>query len=113
MTLSEKQRLFMRLLPDLIDFIHEQGYECTIGDGFRDPRSHGAQGVQMHDKFGNVIYGRPKSAHKHRLAIDINLFKNGKYLTETEDHRLIGEYWESLHFFDDGNHYSLVHQGIK
>lgn len=28
MTLGEKQRLFMKLLPRLIDRIYEAGYEC-------------------------------------------------------------------------------------
>jgi len=113
MTLGQKQRLFMSLLPRLIDYIYDQGYECTIGDGFRDPRSHGKMGEEG-------VYGRARSAHKHRLAIDLNLFKDGEYLTTTEDHRPFGEYWERLHIFnewgghfDDGNHYSMMHEGVK
>jgi len=111
MTLGQKQRYFMMLLPRLIDYIYEQGYECSIGDGYRDPRVFGRTG----EKKG---YGRSKSNHKIRLAIDLNLFKNGTYLTETDDHRPIGEFWESLDplcswggRFSDGNHYSLEHKG--
>ena len=113
MTLGEKQKLFMRLLPRLIDYIHEQGFEGTEGDAFRDPRVHGEIG----EKKG---YGHPKSAHKNRLAIDINLFKDGKYLDTTEDHKLIGDFWESLHElcrwggdFGDGNHYAIEHNGVR
>ena len=111
MTLGDKQRLFMTLLPRLLDYIHEQGYECTQGDAYRDPRVFGDVG----EKKG---YGKSFSLHKERLAKDINLFKDGVYLTETEDHRFAGEYWESLHplcvwggHFDDGNHYSIEHEG--
>lgn len=113
MTLGEKQRLFMRLMPRLIDYIHEQGYECSGGDLFRDPRVHGEIGVK-------VGYGHPKSAHKNKLAIDINLFKGGVFLSGTSDHAKVGEFWESMHElcrwggrFNDGNHYSIEHNGIK
>ena len=73
MTLSESQRLFARRMPRLIDYINDNGYECTLGDAFRDPRSHGHMGEY-------IAYGRRWSAHKQRLAIDLNLFLDGKYL---------------------------------
>ena len=103
----------MRLLPRLLDHVHEQGYEIRGGDLFRDPRVHGAVGVDMG-------YGHPKSGHKNKLAIDLNLFKGGAYLSTTEDHTPIGEWWEQQHEFcrwggrfQDGNHYSLEHEGVK
>jgi len=111
MTLGDKQKLFMHAVKNLIQHIHEQGYECTLGDGYRDPRVFGNKGESKG-------YGYKNSNHKIRLAIDLNLFKNGKYLTETEDHRPIGEYWENLNpyarwggRFNDGNHYSFEHEG--
>jgi len=62
----------------------------------------------------------PKSLHYEGLAIDIDLFKNGIYLTSTEDHQSFGEFWEGLHpdcrwggRFRDGNHYSLTYQDRK
>ena len=64
-SLGQRQRIMTRMLPRLIDFIYESGYECTLGDAYRDPRSHGEQGLEG-------PYGRPKSAHKYRLAIDLN-----------------------------------------
>ena len=112
-TLREKQSRFFKLVGRLINFIYEAGYEATIGDGYRDPRVFGEVG----EKEG---YGRMYSNHKIRLAIDINLFKDGKFLQNTEDHRPIGEYWESLcsdcswgGHFNDGNHYSLKHNGRR
>jgi len=113
MTLGEKQRLFMRLVPRLIDKAHELGYELTGGDLFRDPRVHGELGVKMG-------YGHPRSAHKNKLAIDLNLFKSGIFLGSTEDHKTLGEWWEQQHElarwggrFQDGNHYSLTHEGVS
>lgn len=111
LTLGEKQRKLVRMIADLIIFAYDQGYELTLGDAYRDPRLHGAMGTKMG-------YGHPKSNHKQRLAIDLNLFKDGKYLASTEDHRFLGEKWESMGGcwggrFNDGNHYSLEHNGVK
>jgi hypothetical protein len=113
MRLGAKQELFMRLLSRLLDFIHSQGYGIRGGDLFRDSRVFGKVG----EKEG---YGHKNSCHKLKLAIDLNLTKAGKYLTETEDHRQIGEWWEQQHElcrwggrFNDGNHYSLEHEGMR
>lgn len=117
MGLGDKQRLFMKLIAKLIIFAYEEGYMLSLGDGYRDPRVFGEVG----EKEG---YGRSNSLHKQRLAIDLNLFEqvNGSwlYLKETNDHLLLGEYWESLHElcswggrFNDGNHYSLTHEGKR
>jgi len=111
MKLGEKQELFMRLLPRLLDKAHSLGFEIRGGDLFRDPRLHGVHG----EKLG---YGHRKSCHKLKLAIDLNIFKDGAFLQKTEDHKELGEWWESQHElcrwggrFNDGNHYSLEHNG--
>lgn len=110
-TLRQKQSRFVKMLANLLDFAHARGYEFTLGDAYRDPRVHGEPGVKLG-------YGHPKSAHKSSLAIDLNLFKAGKYLSSTKDHEPLGLYWESIGGswggrFEDGNHYSLEHEGIK
>lgn len=122
MTLGEKQRLFARLVPRLIDKAHELGFQVTLGDAFRDPRVHGVIGVKLG-------YGHPKSAHKNKLAIDLNLFLDVDgdgdldFIETTERHRPLGEWWEQLPEarglsrwggrFEDGNHYSFEHEGVK
>ena len=103
MSLRKKQSEFARMIPRLIDKAHEMGYEVTLGDGYRDPRVFGKMGEAKG-------YGNPRSYHKLRLAIDLNLFKDGVYLEGTEQHRPLGEWWESVGGiwggrFDDGNHY--------
>jgi hypothetical protein len=114
MTLREKQSLFMKLLPRLLDYIHQQGYEVTGGELWRTPEQaaiNAERGV-----------GTSTSLHLDRLAIDLNLFKDGEFLTSTEALTRFGEYWESLHPLccwggrfsrPDGNHYSITHGGRK
>lgn len=113
MTLGAKQRRFTRMIALLIEYAYQQGYELTFGDAYRDPRVHGAVGEKK-------SYSSANSLHKERLAVDFNLFRDGKYLTRTEDHRPLGEYWESIggtwggrFSSPDGNHYSLEHNGRK
>lgn len=113
MTLGKMQRKFPPMVVKLITWAYEQGYELTFGDAFRDPRVHGFVGQK-------VGYGHRNSAHKQKLAIDLNLFKDGEYLTSTEDHRPLGEYWESIggswggrFTKPDGNHYSLEYNGVR
>jgi len=113
MTLGKKQELFSRLLVKLMIFMHERDYQIRGGDWYRDPRVHGKPGEKMG-------YSHKNSCHKFKLATDLNLFKDGVYLTSDKDHEPFGIYWESLHplcrwggRFKDGNHYSIEHQGVK
>jgi hypothetical protein len=112
MTLRQKQVRFCRMSAQLIQHAFSLGYEATWGDAYRDPRVHGVMGVRK-------SYSHPKSAHKLRLAVDLNLFKNGQYLDDSEGHRQLGEWWEKQAAdarwggrFGDGNHYSLEHEGV-
>lgn len=98
MTLSEKQQVFSVCVAKLILFANGAGYKITFGDALAK---------------GGHIAG---SYHYKGLAVDLNLFKNGEYLTKTEDHSFLGEYWKSLNPLctwggdfkrKDGNHYSF------
>ena len=99
-SLRQLQSRFVRLVSLLIIFADDQGYELTFGDAYA--------------KTGHMS----NSLHYSRLAIDLNLFKGNKYLTKTEDHKILGEYWESIGGswggrFGDGNHYSLKYKGRR
>lgn len=95
MTLRQKQSKFARMAALLIQFAYEQGYEVTFGDAWAGGR-----------------YGHVKgSFHYKRLAIDLNLFRAGHYLSATKSHKPLGEFWEQMGGtwggrFGDGNHYS-------
>ena len=99
MTLRQKQSKFAYLLTILIQFAYVQGFEITLGDAARIDR-------KGHCK---------NSFHYKRLAIDLNLFLNGKYLINTLDYEILGKFWKSLDenctwggdFKNkDGNHFS-------
>lgn len=106
MSLQKQQAEFTEMAAELIKQAIAMGYKVTLGDAYRDPRLHGAMG----EKKG---YGAANSFHKKRLAIDLNLYKNGVYLTKTEDHKPLGTWWKSQGGTwggdfptPDGNHYS-------
>lgn len=110
--LREKQSTFVSLVAQLILEANRRGYELTFGEALRTPEQ-----AALNAKKG---IGIKNSVHLIRLAIDLNLFRDGKYLNKTEDHEPLGLYWESLHplsrwggRFGDGNHYSLEHEGRK
>lgn len=112
MTLREKQSLFVRLVAELIQFATLEGYDLTFGEAWRTPEQ-----AALNAKSGKGI---KNSLHIDRLAIDLNLFKDGKYLTGVEGHDVLGAWWEKLHplcragfRFGDPNHYSLEHEGRK
>ncbi len=112
MTLREKQSLFVRLVGLLIAEAYERGYELTFGETWRTPEQAKAN--------ADAGKGISNSLHKDRLAIDLNLFKEGQWLSTTEAHQPLGEWWEKLHplcrwggRFGDGNHYSVTHEGRK
>ena len=111
MTLGQKQELFARLYAEHLIWLHAMGYQTRLGDVFAST-GH-----------------RDGSNHYLKLAGDINLFQNGEYITSTEGHRISGTKWESRHELcrwggnwdkdshpgeageNDGNHYSLIHEG--
>lgn len=109
-TLGQKQRRFTRLVGLLIEYAYANGYELTFGEAYRTPEQ-----AALNAKTGKGI---ANSLHIDRLAVDFNLFRNGKWLNSSEDHKPLGEYWESLApdcvwggRFGDGNHYSIRHNG--
>lgn len=115
MSLRALQSQFAALVPRLIDKAIALGNEVTLGDAFRDSRVFGPLGFKQG-------YGHPSSAHKQRMAIDLNLFKDGVFLSDTEAHRELGEWWEKQHpqarwggrfKTPDGNHYSFEYNGVK
>ena len=94
----------------LILYAYERGYELTFAEAYRTPEQ-----ARLNAANGKGI---SNSLHLDRLAVDFNLFKDGDFRTATEDHRPLGEFWESIGGtwggrFNDGNHYSLAYGGRK
>ena len=117
MTLRERQSAFTSLVARLILFGELQGYAFTFGEAYRSPEEATRLAAE-----GKVKAIR-KSLHCDRLAIDLNLFKDGIWLTKSEDYTPLGEWWEAqstVDFecawggrFEDGNHFSAAFQGRK
>lgn len=112
MSLGEKQRKFTQMVGKLIEFAYAEGYGLTFAEAYRTPEQ-----AALNAKSGAGI---KTSLHTQRLAVDLNLFRAGVFLTNTEHHRPLGEYWESIGGTwggrfkkPDGNHYSLEHNGVK
>ncbi|HHW4901764.1 TPA: M15 family metallopeptidase, partial [Escherichia coli] len=105
-------QLFAVMIADLIHWAQEHGYRLTFGEAYRTPEQ-----AALNAKSGKGIRN---SLHTLRLAVDFNLFINGKYQADTDAYRPLGEYWESIggtwggrFSRADGNHFSLEHNGMK
>jgi hypothetical protein len=101
MKLGEQQELFSEMIAKLITYIYSKGYKVRVGDFWAKPR--------------NPLEHKANSQHYNKLAADLNLFKDGVFLSRTEDHKEFGAYWEALHpscrwggRYKDGNHYEVV-----
>jgi hypothetical protein len=114
MTLGQQQRIFTRNVGLLIGYAYRQGYELSLGEATRSKEQaalYAAAGI-----------GTANSLHIDRLAIDLNLFRAGRYLVTTAAHKPLGDYWKGLHPLNrwggdwaksDGNHYSMEYRGRK
>ena len=114
MRLGRRQEIFTKALALLLQFAQIKGFDIRMGDVARS-------------KEEAERLGFAGSLHCSRLAADLNLFKDGKYLRKTEDHEQLGKFWESLSgnyegaelvfrwggsfSKPDGNHYSIEYQG--
>lgn len=108
MSLATKQMIFTQNVAKLIEFICASNHTCTLGEAWRTPEQ-----AAIYAKSGKGIL---KSLHCERLAIDLNLFKDGEYLSFTKDYEPFGVYWESLNPANrwggrftraDGNHFEM------
>ena len=96
--LGDKRRLFTWALSMLLKKMLDSGYGPMLGkDGLKHMKN---------------------SLHYEGLAVDIDLTKDGFYLSDGKDHQQFGEYWETLDKdcrwggrFSDANHYSVTMGG--
>lgn len=117
MTLLEKQNLFAAQVALLIKQGQSMGYTITLGEAWRSDET-----AALDSQEGKGI---SHSLHRVRLAIDLNLFKDGTLLIQSQDYQPLGEWWESQSLNEitciwggrfqkpDGDHFSFEHEGIK
>jgi hypothetical protein len=93
----------------------ELGYTVTLGEAWRTPEQ-----ALLNAQHGSGI---AHSLHIYRLAIDLNFFKAGAWVTDGTKLADIGAWWESLspmhrwggrftHIPADGNHFSISPDGV-
>jgi len=102
MSLVDKQDKFAGMVSLLVAYMRFKGFQVSYGDAYRDDR---------------VTYGHPRSTHRSRLAVDLNLFKGGVYLADGDDHNHFHDLWDLIggaeRIDKDLNHYSLSHGGLR
>lgn len=86
--LYEHQCIFTQNVAKLIQYIYSKGYKCTLGEVFRT-REQAIINATHH-------VGIVNSNHCSRMAIDLNLFKDDKYITTSKEWQQFGEYWLRL-----------------
>lgn len=89
MTLSQRQQIFTFNIHLLIDYAYKQGFKLTFGEVYRT--------LEQQRIYFNT--GRSKtmnSRHLQRLAVDFNVFLNGRLLNSPAEIRPLGEFWISL-----------------
>lgn len=112
MTLREQRCKFGKLLPRLFDKAVELGYDIAPGEIVRSKEQAEANAL--------AGSGIANSLHLVGLAVDIMLFKDGLYITDSTGHTELGAYWKTLDpdcrwggdfKSQDNDHYSLAWEG--
>ena len=102
MKLSQKRVLFTRLMSKFLAWAIDNGYEIAFD---REHCDH-----------------MENSLHYLGLAKDFVMYRDGKYLQDTEDYRFLGDLWKSFNPLccwggdfrnKDGCHFSMAHGGRK
>lgn len=86
MSVVEDQHAFALDVARLLPQIAALGYQVTLGEAWRTPQQ----------EQWDVDHGLSKtldSKHLSRLAIDLNIFKDGQLIETPEE---IGAFWEGL-----------------
>ena len=90
MKLSQKQQVFSRNIASLIQFATSKGYGLTFGHAWRSQEEQ--ERLLKEGKTKTMA-----SNHLLRLAVDFNVFIDGKLCYEWDKLQPLGNYWESLH----------------
>jgi hypothetical protein len=112
--MSKIQEDFAQSAAQLIQKAVELGYTVTLGEAWRTP-----QQAEWDAQQGTGI---SHSLHIERLAIDLDFFKDGTWITDGSQLKDVGDWWKSLGPMyrwggdfktrPDGNHFSLSPDGV-
>lgn len=115
LTLREKRVAFTLLVAEMIHEATVLGYEIALNEVLRSAAAAIAN--------ANAGKGISNSLHRIGLAVDVALYRQGVYLKDSEDYRDLGLWWEAQSTpeytlcwggrWNDGNHLSMMHEGIR
>ena len=90
MKLSQKQQLFTSNIARLILYAENRGYGLSFGHAWRSPE-------EQDRLFRQGLSKTLNSMHLSRLAVDFNVFSEGRLVLDCSRIKELGDYWESLH----------------
>lgn len=138
MSLSKLQQEFSAHLAELFTHIIDTGMTFTLGDSYRSQEQACINSLTISQRKqveillqaqfpelaaaigGSTGVGINHSVHRLRLAQDLNLFKDGVYLTDPDPYKELGQWWKGQHpdaryggDWNDDDHFSFEYQGVK
>ena len=92
-----RQEQFCLNAAKLILFINASGYKCTFGETLRTKEQ-----AQIYAKEHKGIVD---SNHLYKLAVDLNLFKDGVYITDVKEYKQFADYCLTLNKNNEAGYY--------
>lgn len=102
-----------KLLRQAYDYAHDNNLRVSVDEVYRPPET-----ARLYAREGRGIV---RSLHIKRLALDLNLIREGA-MCNLDDYVPLGEYWKSLDPLccwggdfqsRDARHFSLSYGGVK
>lgn len=139
-TLGQLQRAFTLSTAKLIEHIYEAGFEATYDEAHRTPEQAAINALTLDQRkrvslltkgefpvFSAAMQtstskGINHSVHSLRLALDLNLFEDGRFLDDTAAYLPFGAWWKANFSsyearwggdWGDADHFSFEYQGVK
>jgi D-alanyl-D-alanine carboxypeptidase len=140
LTLGQLQRKFLIATAHLIEKIYEDGFEGTYDEAHRTDEQAAINALTLDQRKrvalltksefpqfaaameASTSKGVNHSVHRLRLALDLNLFKDGKFLDDAADYLPFGTWWKSTFQafgarwggdWGDADHFSFEYGGVK
>lgn len=136
--LGTLQRRFALQTAKLIQHIYDSGYAMTYGEAWRTDEQAEIDALSVSERHRVALLtkgefprlaaaiwqssgaGIRASNHRNRLALDLNLFKDGVYLTNKNEYAQFGAWWTAQDpiaryggNFDDYDHFSFAYEGVQ
>jgi len=114
------------------------GLGFTLGESYRTAEQAAINSLSLYDRArirailetkypvladaigSSTSRGIKNSVHRDKLAQDLNLYKDDKWLEDAADYLPYGEFWKSLHplarwggDFGDADHFSFEYNGRR